>query len=111
MYIAIIATFFVFGLIVYKLFLDHIIFKEMLIYFQIYFCIYSYVQLLKIYILVLIHCFLPQMLARLFLKFLQRKILPAKKVNRCTSTPSSLICYYLVFKDVSKWNIELLMLQ
>ena len=51
------------------------------------------------------------MLARLFLKFLQRKMLSAKKVNRCTSTPSSLICYYLVFKDVSKWNIELLMLQ
>ena len=35
-------------------------------------------------------------------------MLPTKKVNKCTSTPTCLICYYIVFEDVSKWNIEYL---
>ena len=33
---------------------------------------------------------------------------PATKVNKCTSTPTCLIYYYLVLKNVSKWNIEYL---
>ena len=64
-----------------------------------------------IYIFVLIHSFLTQTLAGLFPKFLQRKMLSAEKVNKCTTTLTCLICYCLVLEDVSKWNIELLMLQ
>ena len=30
---------------------------------------------------------------------------PANKVNKCTSTSTCLIYYYLVLEDVSKWNI------
>ena len=49
-------------------------------------------------IFVTINCFLLQILARLFPKFLQRKMLPTKKVNKCTSTPTCLIFYMHTLK-------------